>query len=51
MIIDSRTLMINDLFNRVKKIKKSTTYRIFQDDLGITSILEPVTNDYYKNKI
>ncbi len=50
IIINSRNRMINDLFNRVKRIRKSITYRKFQKDPGITYILESVTNDYYKNK-
>ncbi len=50
-ILDSRNLMINDLFKRVKMIRKNITYRDFQQDRGITDILESVRLDYYHNKI
>ena len=43
-IIKSRNTMIDDLYNKVKQIKKKITYRTFQSDLGITDILESVEN-------
>ncbi len=46
-IIESRNKMIDDLYNRVKSIKKKITYRTFLSDPGITDILESVTGDYY----
>lgn len=47
-IIESRNLMIDDLYRRVKNIKKRITYRNFQSDPGIIDILESVNSDYYK---
>lgn len=46
-MIDSRNNMIEELFDRVKKINKKITYRNFQSDLGITEILESVDKYYY----
>jgi|GEM_PF-951134 transposase-like protein len=47
-IIESRNSMIDDLYRRVKNIKKRITYRNFQSDPGITDILESVSSDYYE---
>ncbi|QWB96393.1 hypothetical protein KHQ89_02875 [Mycoplasmatota bacterium] len=49
-LIQSRNDMMDDLFNRIKKINKKITYRKFQSDLGITDILESVDKNYYFNK-
>lgn len=46
-IIDSRNTMIEDLFDKVKKVNKKITYRNFQSDPGITDILDSVSSDYY----
>lgn len=43
-LITNKNNMIDDLFKRVKKIKKKITYRTFQSDRGITDILESVEN-------
>ncbi len=40
--IENKNQMIEDLYKRVKLIKKKITYRTFQSDLGITDILESV---------
>ena len=47
-IIESRNMMIDDLYIRVKKVNKKITYRNFQSDLGIIEILESVDKNYYK---
>lgn len=44
-LIENKNNMIEDLFKRVKKIKKSITYKTFQSDLGIINILESVENE------
>jgi hypothetical protein len=46
-LINSRNTMIDDLYLRVKRVQKKITYRNFQSDLGITSILKSVSSDYY----
>jgi predicted choloylglycine hydrolase len=40
--IKNKEIMIDDLYKRVKRIKKKITYRNFQSDLGVTNILESV---------
>jgi transposase-like protein len=40
--ISNKEVMNDDLYKRVKRIKKKITYRNFQSDLGITDILESV---------
>lgn len=44
-LIESKNEMIDDLFKRVKKIKKRITYITFQGDPGITDILESIENE------
>lgn len=46
-IIESRNMMFEDLYNRVKKVSKRITYRNFLNDPGITDILESVNQNYY----
>jgi DNA-directed RNA polymerase subunit RPC12/RpoP len=44
-LIENKNNMIEDLFNRTKKIKKTITYTTFQSDPGVTDILESVKNE------
>lgn len=46
-LIEHRNKMIDKLYDRVMKVEKKITIRSFQNDLGITEILESVDKRHY----